>query len=176
MTQFLDFGRSTLILALLLGSVLSAPLMANETVIYLVRHAEKDVSQKQDPPLTTSGQQRAQRWATVFQHVPVSAVYSTDTRRTRDTAAPLAKAKNLAIKLYEPGSLDAEQMLELHGGSTVFIVGHSNTVPGMVNKFAGEMLFQDLDESEYNDLFRVSLPADRGPVQVERLQLPLSIR
>ena len=108
-------------LVVFLGSVFSSIAVADDTVVYLVRHAEKDLTTKTDPALTERGQERAERWAEVFKHVSVTAVYSTDTRRTRDTAVPLAQSKNVKVELYEVGELDASLLQTRHPNEVVFI-------------------------------------------------------
>ncbi|PSR09222.1 MAG: phosphoglycerate mutase, partial [Candidatus Arcticimaribacter sp.] len=58
------------------------------TTYYLVRHAEKDRSDKtnSNPELTDLGHQRALRWSSVFDNVTFDAVYSTNYLRTIATA------------------------------------------------------------------------------------------
>ena len=60
-----------------------------EHTIYLVRHAEK--AKGKDPVLTAQGKQRAENLAQMLQDAGVTRVYSTDYRRTQQTAAPSAK-------------------------------------------------------------------------------------
>jgi hypothetical protein len=68
------------------------------TSVYLLRHAERPGGQ--DPDLTPEGQQRAQELVRVLKNVPVAAVYSTDTNRTRQTAQPLATDHGLTLQFY----------------------------------------------------------------------------
>ena len=147
---------------------------AQEVHVYLVRHAEKDKLSKDDPALTERGQARSMQWVSVFEHTPIAAVYSTDTRRTRDTAEPLAHANQLDVTLYEVGSLNAESLLQMYPDKTVFVVGHSNTTPLLANKLSGKQLFSELDESEYGDLFRVTVSSDPLHSSAERLTIPLA--
>ncbi|MCH7474627.1 MAG: hypothetical protein IIA27_08125 [Gemmatimonadetes bacterium] len=48
-----------------------------------------------------------------------------------------------------------------HAGDVVLVVGHSNTIPGVVNAL-GAGPFENLTEEEYDDLFVVTLTADGG--------------
>lgn len=106
-------------------------------VIYAVRHAEK--AGGRDPELTPEGALRAEALARVLQHVELDHVYSTDTKRTRATGAPAAKAKGLEITSYKPfGSALPKLLAGGEGGRTVLVVGHSNTVPALVKAFGLE--------------------------------------
>src|SRR5215467_3408589 len=65
------------------------------TVVVLARHAEKDLSSIQDPPLSPEGEQRAEQLARMFGRGKgvgrIDAIYVSDARRTQQTAAPLAE-------------------------------------------------------------------------------------
>lgn len=144
------------------------------TTIYLVRHTEKALDVKQDPPLTQTGIARAHYWASVLQEVKFDAVYSTDTTRTRDTAKPLAEANKQAIELYHPNDLTRTSLLEKHAGGNVLIVGHSNTTPGLVNQLLQKEIYKDLNEKDYSSLFIVSIFGDSASAQKLNIDLPKS--
>ena len=71
------------------------------TTIYVLRHAEPDFKDP-DRPLTDKGRARAEKLVAHFARIPITHVYSTHTDRTRDTVAPLARARGLAIKQFPP--------------------------------------------------------------------------
>jgi broad specificity phosphatase PhoE len=96
-------------------------------VVYAVRHAEK-AGGSRDPELTPEGSARATELARVLADVPLAAVYSTQTVRTRSTAGPVAAAAGLAIEAYVPGQL-SKLLAAREEGGCVLVVGHSNTVP-----------------------------------------------
>jgi len=54
--------------------------------VLLVRHAEKAAEPADDPPLTAAGAERAQALATALQDAGVTAIITTQLRRTRETA------------------------------------------------------------------------------------------
>ena len=167
--------KKRVVLAITAVIALSCSLVqAQEVQVYLVRHAEKNLEQKDDPHLSDQGQKRAQQWVSVFEHSNMAAVYSTDTRRTRDTAQPLAASNDVDITLYKVGSLEADALLAKYPNQTVFVVGHSNTIPLLANKLSGKQLFEELDESEYDDLFRVTIASDSAYSSAERLTIPLA--
>lgn len=122
------------------------------TYLYLVRHAEKADDGTKDPPLTKKGEKRAQRLADILEGADVSAVYSTNFKRTRDTAFPTAQSIGTEVVIYDPRNKDF--LKELSGATkNVLVVGHSNSTPSLVNALLGEEKYQQLDESVYTKLF-----------------------
>lgn len=136
---------------------------AETTTYYLVRHAEKDTSDKtnRDPALITIGEQRAENLVSVLQEVLFDAVYSTDYKRTKDTAKPLAEANHLETIIYDIRQFDFKIFREQTKGKTVMIVGHSNTTPFFANSLLGEKRYENLDESVYDNLYIVTITANK---------------
>ena len=120
-------------LRLLVLLALAAPACrpARLTIIYLVRHAEKDLTPGlTDPPLTDIGEARAEALRETLQAEKIIACFTTDTRRTRSTLAPLAIERQLLPLLYDAKKPD-ELVVRLrreYAGKTVAVVGHSNTL------------------------------------------------
>ena len=127
------------------------------TVVILVRHAEKQSGE--DPELTTAGRQRAEKLATMLRDADLTAVHSTDFRRTRSTARPTAEAKQLDLNSYDPRDLPAfaEQLREQ--GGRHLVVGHSNTTPALVKALGGEAE-DTITEDEFDRLYIVTLGTD----------------
>jgi 2,3-bisphosphoglycerate-dependent phosphoglycerate mutase len=126
-------------------------------VIYAVRHAEKAAGD--DPLLTDAGTARVAQLVDVLRDVPLRAVYSTDTRRTRGTAQPVAQSHSLEVTLYEPEG--ANQLLvsqEQRGGlrNAVLVVGHSNTIPELLRELGADFATKEL--GGHDDLFVVIKP------------------
>ncbi|NQY04969.1 MAG: histidine phosphatase family protein [Flavobacteriaceae bacterium] len=110
-----------------------------KTTYYFVRHAEKVVSKtNRDPELQPKGELRAHKWARVLKNIKLDAVYSTNYKRTMATAQPTAESKGLSITIYHPTEIDYEQFKKDTKGKSVLVVGHSNTIPGFVNKMIGK--------------------------------------
>lgn len=131
------------------------------TTFILVRHAEKAKDGSKNPSLTEKGNQRAERLKKMLQSVEVTTIYTTDYNRTRQTVAPIAKSLNLEAQIYSPHQKEIlDQLKKEHAGEVILMAGHSNTVPGMVNYLIGEEKYQDLDESDYDNLFIVTLVND----------------
>lgn len=129
------------------------------TKIFLVRHAEKKKDGSKDPGLTTVGKQRAMTLSKMLQKVDLAAVYSTDYKRTKNTGKPTADSKKMKIELYNP--MDSrkfiDNILEKHLGKSVLVVGHSNTIPLLVNTLLGEEKYDALKDDDYDNLFIVSI-------------------
>ena len=155
-----------------LGFAMAVPVAAQTTTVFLVRHAEKggDPSER-DPVLSDAGVARAATLADMLREVGISTIYSTPFIRTQETARPLADRLGLEITSIQPTRTHIQDLAvtlrEQHGGETVLVVGHSNTIPGIVNAL-GAGPYENLTEEEYDDLFVVTLEAD-GTASVLRL-------
>ncbi|GAB5525589.1 MAG: phosphoglycerate mutase family protein [Roseivirga sp.] len=130
------------------------------TTFVLIRHAEKANDGTRDPGLTAEGDARAERLKELFKNADLAAIYSTPYKRTRSTVAPLAKATSIEVKEYNPrGTGFLNDIMKDHAGGTIVISGHSNTTPFVANALLGSDKFKQLDESEYNKIFVVTVSA-----------------
>lgn len=129
------------------------------TTFYLIRHAEKDRTNPEDPDpeLNQKGLGRAMHWAEILDEVRIDAIYSTDFERTAMTAAPLAVKQDLTVQFYDPGTLDTGAFLAENLGKNVLVVGHSNSTPELVNRLIGEERFPSMDDQDNGSLFVVTL-------------------
>ena len=128
------------------------------TTFILVRHAEKAVDGTKDPALTKEGDARASHLLEIFAKADVTAIYSTDLKRTRMTVAPLAKSKGLEIQSYEwknPKAL-LNKILEANAGGTAVISGHSNTTPILANFLLGATKFEQFEDNDYGNLLIIT--------------------
>ena len=167
------------------------------TTVILVRHAEKAQAQDSNPGLTAAGQARAAALVDVDSDGGVKAVYATEWCRTALTAEPTAVALELELAILRtttPGDqlsgcglshpfslLDpnlassadlAAHVLSERRGQTVLIVGHSNTVPELIEALGAPSLcpgyFTLIDgvcripdqpgNDQYDNLFVVNVP------------------
>ncbi len=128
------------------------------TTFILVRHAEKGDDGTKDPDLTEAGIIRAESLANLLKETKVDAIYSTAFKRTSNTVAPLSLAKNIPVQGYEAFKGDEiDKMLKQHAGGTVAIVGHSNNIPWIANYLTGKETYKDFEDSDYNNVFIVSV-------------------
>jgi len=140
---------------------------AEPTTVLFVRHAEK--MSGDDPSLTGEGRERARELARVVADVGIEAIYSTQFVRTRETARPLAESLEIKVTINEVRGGDlkgyaerfARRLLDEHRGQTVAVVGHSNTVPILIEAL-GVHGPPSLTEKDYDDLFVVTVDATTG--------------
>jgi broad specificity phosphatase PhoE len=125
--------------ALLLTSALTFPATAMPDLVILVRHAERATEPASDPGLAPAGEQRAQALALALAGLRVNAILTTQFRRTRDTAAPLAKAMGVQPQVIDTKSGDARTVADAVRAQSgvVLVVGHSNTVPAILAALGG---------------------------------------
>ncbi len=127
--------------------------------VIVVRHMEKAVGGGDDPALSDIGTARAERVATVLAATGVDAVFATQYRRTVETATPLAQRLSLPLHVYEAGNTPSliDSLNDRHRGETAVVVGHSNTVPEIVEALSGEDI-GPIAEDRYGDVFVVVRP------------------
>ncbi len=147
---------------LIIFSINSLLLSACTHTFYIVRHAEKavtdgnDAMMSRDPPLTEAGKARAEALKEIMKTKKIGYVFSTNTIRTRSTVEPVRAYFNLITEIYPPVP-DSAFIVRLKTlKKNTLIVGHSNTIDDIVNKLYGSMKIpKDLRETEYDNLFVV---------------------
>ena len=85
-------------------------------------------------PLSSKGKARAVELAKLLRNANIAAIYSSEFQRTVKTAEPLAQQLTLEIKKEFTGSADdfAKLLAARHANDIVLVVGHSNTVPALL--------------------------------------------
>ncbi len=140
-----------------------AETQAAEAVFYVVRHAEKVVEEgNSDPGLTDQGHERARHVAHMLAAKGVTRILSSDFRRTRDTARPLAELTGIEVELYDPRDLEglAGKLKAMTG--VIAVIGHSNTTPELAALLSGTAV-EPMDESVYDRFYEVRLGGGGGP-------------
>ena len=155
------------VIAACLGLAVSAAAAAPQdraaaAPIYIVRHAERadaappgqQMTGASDPSLSQIGESRAKRLAIVLRDAGVARIYTTEYRRTRQTAEPLAAAAN-AETVVVPARDLADLLQKLSAGTgPALVVGHSNTVPDILKSLGISEPIRIADD-EYDRLFVV---------------------
>lgn len=140
------------------------------TTFILVRHAEKmDVGT--DPSLTPEGQSRAMELSRILENISLSAVYSSDFNRTRETAQPVADSQSLTLQLYNPSNLNSftDDALADYPAEKILVVGHSNTTPDLLNILVGEERYTNIPETEHDNLYLVTI-FEKGRAEVHHMK------
>ncbi|HMT08714.1 MAG TPA: histidine phosphatase family protein [Pyrinomonadaceae bacterium] len=134
---------------------------AQEKTIVLVRHVEKDTAptaDKKDPELADAGRERAKKLVSATKRYKFDEIYSTDFKRTRQTAEPTATKRKKVIQTY-----DASKQQELvdkimaSKNDKFLVIGHSNTIPQLANLIGKRMVFRDLLDTEYSVVWVIKL-------------------
>ena len=119
---------------------------------YVTRHFQK--AEGQDPPLSEAGQANARRLIGFFAAEPPRVVYVSTTRRAWETAAPVARKLRLKVRRYDPADTGRLVARVLAERGPVLVVGHSNTVPEIVERLGGDRP-APLAETDYGDIWHL---------------------
>jgi phosphohistidine phosphatase SixA len=140
------------------ATVPTSALKLRTTTLFLVRHADIPIGGADpNPHLTTNGgQARATELVHSLGRVAIGAVYVSDAFRTQETAAPLAGHLGLTPLVISAASAIVDHVKANFLGRTVFIAGHSNTVPEIITQFGGEQI-QSIGPTEFDRLFVLSI-------------------
>lgn len=163
-----------LVLAAILVAVLVPAVAAAQDVVFLVRHAEKEIdSDEPGVGLSKAGRARAERLASLLREAGITGIYTSATRRTRQTAEPLAQALGLKPKTYQVsrmmGDYDFSDLIkDLRQERVALVVGHANTVPETIRQM-GYRPPVEITPPEFDNLF-ILIPRKDGPPRLIRLR------
>ena len=147
------FPAFSLLLAALAAGCSTPPQAPRAPDVYVMRHLQK--AEGPDPALSEEGKRNAAALVSWFCGTRFRAIYVSTTRRARETAAPLAAELKLAPEEYDPSDTPALVARVMAERGPVLVVGHSNTVPDIVQRVGGERP-ADLADTDYGDLWEVS--------------------
>jgi broad specificity phosphatase PhoE len=140
------------------------------TTVILIRHGERNepTPADPDPHLNTAGKARAKKLIHVVGQSDIQSVYTSHSVRARETAQPLAAHLGLSItEMDEPLQIRSD-ILSNYAGKTVLVIGHSNTVPDLINQL-GAGSVPAIGNSEFDTLFVVKVFSS-GEASVTRLK------
>ncbi|MGQ0649714.1 MAG: histidine phosphatase family protein [Gemmatimonadaceae bacterium] len=155
--------RTILVWLLLVTAACRAPM----TTVVLVRHAERPPGA--DPDLLPAGQARAESLAVALTRTHVAAIIHTQFRRTLQTAAPLATQKSLTPIVVNVSGTEQQhaqavvQQINAFDGRTVVYVGHSNTVPAVLEALGLVAPVPQIPDTEYHHFFVVTKGRNETP-------------
>ena len=131
----------------------SAAEVAVAPAFYVSRHMQKESGN--DPALTAEGAANAERLAAMLADKGITAIFTTDTKRTRSTAEPLSRLTGVPIQTYDPRDNAALAARAQAVTGSVLIVGHSNTVPAIVAALHGGPVAPIDEETGFGLVFAV---------------------
>jgi broad specificity phosphatase PhoE len=143
----------------LLAFFFAASAMAQPPVIFLVRHAERAAISGRVPSdtgLSATGYERAEALAKALKDAQIAAIYTTEYKRTRETAVPLAQSLGIQPEVI-PGDDLRGLIAKLKASpGNALVVGHSNTLPQIISAL-GLASRVTVAESDYDNLFLIVL-------------------
>lgn len=158
------------------GSVLSPP--GTTTTVILVRHAER-ANEHGDSALTPAGRQRARDLVAAIGDRKITAIYSPDRGRNRETVQALATHSGVPVTLIPEARLSntrkfadefVREVLSEHAGGIVLWAGNKSPVGlwgGNLKEIYLRLGGTGDPPAKYDDLFIITVP-DRGTVKVEK--------
>jgi broad specificity phosphatase PhoE len=159
-------------LALFLLVFASVSTASAQPVVIIVRHAEKAANGGNDPDLSSAGRARAEALARILKDSGITAIFSTEFKRTQETAAPIATSTHVTPTMVAAKDTVAlvTKLHQLNGNALV--VGHGDTIPNIVKALGinSPINIPDADYSELlivilgdkPQLFRLHYPDDAG--------------
>lgn len=134
---------------------------------YLVRHAEKDTTDKsENPQLIPEGYERAENLKDILDTVDFKAVLSTKYDRNINTVKPILDAKIYEVEIYEwyEWHEDIDKLMQKNGN--FLICGHGDNLLPMIERLGGDKPMEELGHNEYENLFKVHRKGDEVEVEV----------
>ncbi len=121
---------------------------------YVVRHAEKAATPADNPALTAAGQQRAIVLCDSLRDKQVQKIFVSQYLRTQQTAQPAANLLHITPTQYNASDPVANLTAQLRAvaGQNVLVVGHSNTVPGIILSLTGTSI-SPIPENDFDNFF-----------------------
>ena len=126
-----------------------------------------------NPHLNKRGIERSLLWNGYFENKEVNSIYSTNYNRTIETVLPVSIAKGIKPIIYSASNINYESFLKKEKGNTVIVVGHSNTIPGFVNKLIEDDYYKQINDTVNSNLYIVkkcSEEISHYVIQIDSLQ------
>jgi broad specificity phosphatase PhoE len=155
-------------LVLFLSIFVAVTIASAHPVIVIVRHAEKSASDGNDPDLSAAGRARAEALARILKDSGITEIFTSEFKRTQETAAPTATATGIAPTVVAAKDTAAlvTKLHQLKGNALV--VGHGDTIPNII-KALGLKTPINIPDDDYSELLIVT-PGDKP--QLFRLHYP----
>src|SRR5437667_5474516 len=143
-------------LALFLLLFVSVSIASPQPVVVIVRHAEKAANGGKDPDLSSAGRARADALARTLKDSGITAIFTSEFKRTQETAAPIATSIGVTATVVAAKDT-AALVAKLHQLSgNALVVGHGDTIPNMI-KALGINSPINIPDEDYSELLIVTL-------------------
>lgn len=145
--------------------------------LYIVRHAEKDTIGGNNPGLSAIGKKRAGDLYRALKKKKIGLIFVSQYKRTGMTADSVRIYQNTDTVHYTADVTgDALfKQIQLRAGNTknILIVGHSNTLPGIIRK-AGAVSYteKEIPDNEYDNLFIIHYKKGKAVLKKEKFGQP----
>jgi broad specificity phosphatase PhoE len=143
-------------IALFLLLFVSVSTASAQPVVVIVRHAEKATNGVTDPDLSSAGRARADALARILKDSGITAIFTSEFKRTQETAAPTAASAHVTPTLVEAKDT-AGLVAKLHQlNGNALVVGHGDTIPNLI-KALGINTPINIPDTDYSELLIVTL-------------------
>ena len=143
-------------LALFLLLFVSVSIASGQPVVVIVRHAEKATNAGTDPELSSAGRARADTLAPILKDSGITAIFTTEFKRTQETAGPTATSVHVTptvVAAKDTAGLVAK-LHQLSGNALV--VAHGDTILNII-KALGINVPVNIPDEDYSELLIVML-------------------
>ncbi|SRR6266536_681054 len=143
-------------LVLFLSIFIAVTIASAQPVVVIVRHAEKAASGGKDPDLSPAGRARAEALARILKDSGITAIFTSEFKRTQETAAPTATSAHVTptvVAAKDTAGLVAK-LHQLNGNALV--VGHGDTILNII-KALGINSSINIPDADYSELLIVTL-------------------
>src|SRR5262245_19410063 len=122
----------------------------------IVRHADP-VAGGTDPGLSPAGQRRAATLAKMLKDAGIEAIFTSELRRTKETAASLASLLSITPTVIADDPAVAAN--QIRAAKRVLVIGHTNTVPPIIKALGGPANVV-IGATEFDRLLVLRVPAN----------------
>jgi len=150
---------------------------ATTTVIF-VTHAEADpATGAEDPALSAYGRRQAEALADFLHDIDVvrsvDNIYAHTSRRTKETAGPLAERLGLTLHIDDPYRVERfmRRVMRDRKGEVVLIVTYPDAIAPLIDELHGSKRLPVIAPDDYDEVYIVTIP-NFGKVKTLRLHYP----
>jgi phosphohistidine phosphatase SixA len=125
-------------------------------IVFVLRHADKQRTPPNADELVTAGRERAEFLARMLADSRVSVAYDSGATRARQTLEPLKRERGSALTIRPLGTVaeTVQAVKSQPADAVVAVVGHTNTVPQIIEELGGGSAEEiEIEEWEFDKLF-----------------------